>query len=186
MLLFFSKYYCDWHKWQKCHLNCVDKTSPELFFPPSFKSLINHFRLNVELCQQQSICSAISHWASVVLDYYQSRKFSFLISLLNFISPSEMFVVIKRCHLLRPLFVSLSANSSSIQSLCVYTQTCYFASQHDDLLINKGVISQVVLLLTGSCLSPQFLLCVHSVTSSPLHNGPPIWSSFCCSSRLFK
>lgn len=48
-----------------------------------------------------------------------------------------MFVVIKRCHLLTPLFVFLSENSSSIQCLFVYTQTCYFgyfAGQHDYLL----------------------------------------------------
>lgn len=43
------------------HLNCVDKTLVKLFFFPSFKSLISHFRLNLELCQKQSICSAISH-----------------------------------------------------------------------------------------------------------------------------
>lgn len=44
------------------HLNCVNKNIGQtLFFFPSFKSLISHFRLNVELCQKQSICSAIGH-----------------------------------------------------------------------------------------------------------------------------
>lgn len=58
---------------------------------------------------------------------------------------------------------------------------------------NKKPISGVLLLLTGSCLPPQFLPLLQGSSSCPsppcppphLQNRPPIWSPFCWPSRLF-